>query len=819
MFQPPTWHRCCHETNVFTHMKCKVPFSHQRRNFLLFVPLFTFTLLQAEGEASYSFAPLDSFITDNLSLFEDEVAVYIYEGDTLIYSYEAGFDRYTAMPIASATKWISGAIMLAVAEAGYFDLDDPISRYLPDFDREGKRDITLRHAFSMTAGMTADTWYENGLSRSSLYTHEDSVARIARDLPMGADPGSEIYYLGSGMQAAGLAAVYATGLPDWQSVAEQFLLDPLDMQATTYTAFAPNPAVAGGVVTTADDYLKLIRMVHHNGLHEGSPVLATASVDEFFSSEGREKPITRTPIPASSDYFPFDADIYYTFGAWALGDNPVTGEVEEIVSPGAFGTHPWIDRRRGLWGIVFTHVTAGTSSAVEPSLGIFDYIRKEYDRLHPERVPVLSLGGESSNWIDPEIHPNGDAITFQTGDGIVYYGRLNPVSGQIVEGSLEIVDTGVTPLSISWNGPEFAVDSLGWSLIYNKPINGLPQLWQARRTSGDWSTQPVFPDTTFARSTFLTHQAENLPETWVLYTMNDGSGSSMTAATVQHPENEITIAAFEPRQPAHGRFLAGEAAVVLASGAEQIPGSLTRFRLPQALPEEIITHAGTIELPVSVHAPELDGALMVGAVLDGKEMHFYTQSPSGTWSKVGQLSIPQESLAAGFTHINSPEAFVFHERTFVCLSIEKPDSGIGPVGEAQIWMIAPDVGPYPEAALRTDNHIEGLLRTDPEFYVTADAAEVYAIYNVINSSLDYTIRRSRSGLGSLQTTPIPPSILATSTHWILSWDSSTTTQLYSSTDLLDWQPLSSAGSPQVISIPKLAPSSPTFWRTQNTPRF
>ena len=51
----------------------------------------------------------------------------------------------TPFNLFSASKPITAMIVHGLIERGLLKLDDPISRYLHEFDQAGKRDITLRH--------------------------------------------------------------------------------------------------------------------------------------------------------------------------------------------------------------------------------------------------------------------------------------------------------------------------------------------------------------------------------------------------------------------------------------------------------------------------------------------------------------------------------------------------------------------------------------------------------------------------------------------------------------------------------------------------
>lgn len=774
------------------------------------LPIWQYLFDMGASGPLYDFSTMDEVITRNLSAFEDEVAVYFYEGDELIYSYEEGINQNTLLPMASATQWIAGAIMLAASAEGYFSLDDPIRQHVPAFDSPDKSEITIRQAFSMTAGMVPENTAQERLPYNPAYTLPESVDLIAQQVPTPDIPGEVIHDWGGGMQAAGLAGVNASGALDWQTLADAMLLEPLQLNDTTFDNYLPNPAVADGIRTTGSEYLTFLRMLTLNGRSvNGDPILSTRSVQCFFDPAGRDKSITRSPFPASSPFYPYGRQPYYSFGAWILADNLATGEVEEVVSPGTYGTFPWIDRRRGLHGIILAEVTPDTGGAIEPALEILAKMRRIYDDARPERQRTLSIGGPQSGWIDPEINPGRDELAFQTGDGIVWVGLLDPESGDLVEGSLEVAATQATPLVTSWNGPEFIVDASGWSIIYNREIDGLPQLWEARPLAGGWDARPIFDDNSAARATFLTSQAPGINGKWVIYTRDDGVESMLTAVNIYSPGQEIPLIPFEARQPSHARFVFESEDVLFATGPDQANGELYLFDLPSGQRTTVYTSSMDLGLPVSVNAPELGGELVVGAVEGGNRMVFFRRDHTGQWQYLSAVELPPEAEASGFTTFSSPEAFIFNGRSFICMNIEKPGTGIGLVEEAQIWLIAPGFAKEEPIFVRTDDLIDPALRTDPEFYVTPD--EVFSVYNVVTGSLTYEIERARSGLGT-QLLPAPELEMFRANGFIeLRWDPVRTSEIRESENLSDWRSVFSGHPPYLF---RLGPSSPKrlFWR-------
>ncbi len=102
----------------------------------------------------YDFSTVDKLLSTSIAVFNGQVYVALKRDDSVMYEFSAGgVDNNTVFDIASATKWISSAVILMLAEQGYFSLDDPVGDYLPIFNSQGKGYFTIRHAFSMSSGL------------------------------------------------------------------------------------------------------------------------------------------------------------------------------------------------------------------------------------------------------------------------------------------------------------------------------------------------------------------------------------------------------------------------------------------------------------------------------------------------------------------------------------------------------------------------------------------------------------------------------------------------------------------------------------------
>ena len=106
----------------------------------------------------------------------------------------------TVMPIASASKWLAVATVLTLVDEGKLDLDVPVARYVREFDRGDRRQVTLRQCLACTAGFAARP-------PANVRTLDmDGFAAAAADGAFREQPGAAFRYTGVGFQVAAVAA-------------------------------------------------------------------------------------------------------------------------------------------------------------------------------------------------------------------------------------------------------------------------------------------------------------------------------------------------------------------------------------------------------------------------------------------------------------------------------------------------------------------------------------------------------------------------------------------------------------------------------------
>jgi serine-type D-Ala-D-Ala carboxypeptidase/endopeptidase len=291
-------------------------------------PAYDFSAVEASIQAQLN---AGTFPGASLMLFKDGETIYEHDFGT--------FGPTTTVPIASSTKWLSGAVIMSLVDDGVITLDDPVSQWLPDWTGlEGT--ITIRQLMSHTSGLADD----NACLGDGSMTLAQCVDQI-RDVGLVAAPGSQFYYGGASMQVAGRIAEVATG-QSWAQIFNERIRDPLGMTSTFYWP-PSNPQIGGGVISRLADYAKFLQMSLASGASGSQQVLTTGAVQEMEKDQTGGAPIVYTPHPDSRRY---------GIGVWRDVVSG-TGQAVQVSSQGKFGMSPWVDRDRRYFGIFFVQDT------------------------------------------------------------------------------------------------------------------------------------------------------------------------------------------------------------------------------------------------------------------------------------------------------------------------------------------------------------------------------------------------------------------------------------------------------------------------------
>ena len=128
--------------------------------------------------------------------------------------------------LGSVSKPINVAAVMTLYDAGKFQLDDRVKRFLPAFTGDGRDDVTIRHLLTHVSGLPDQLGENNELRRSHASLVE--FAEHAVRAPLAFAPGSKYQYSSMGILLATRIAELVSGA-DILTLVERSVFEPLGM--------------------------------------------------------------------------------------------------------------------------------------------------------------------------------------------------------------------------------------------------------------------------------------------------------------------------------------------------------------------------------------------------------------------------------------------------------------------------------------------------------------------------------------------------------------------------------------------------------------
>ena len=141
----------------------------------------------------------------------------------------------TLFNIRSMTKPVTGAAVQVLIDDGTLRLDDRAADFLPGFDTDAAREITVEQLLQHRSGLPLST-LQSADQYASLEEMADAIGEIGPEF----EPGSKFWYSDSGADVLGAIVEAASGSSLDEFVGER-LLRPLGMEDTFYSGDPEQP--------------------------------------------------------------------------------------------------------------------------------------------------------------------------------------------------------------------------------------------------------------------------------------------------------------------------------------------------------------------------------------------------------------------------------------------------------------------------------------------------------------------------------------------------------------------------------------------------
>jgi CubicO group peptidase (beta-lactamase class C family) len=313
--------------------------------------------------------------------------------------------------IYSMSKPITGVAMMMLFEEGKWQLNDPVSKYIPEFAgmkvygtdavgnmtlKEQVHPVTMRELMSHSGGFTYGAFSNTPVDKlvrdadvlNVGINLDEFIKRVAK-IPLNAQPGTEWHYSIS-VDIQGYIVQKLSGMP-FEEFLEKKIFKPLSMVDTGFYVpkekigrlaefysydkdgklqvqkgglnhdFGQKPALSsggGGLVSTATDYMRFCQMLLNGGQLDGVRLLSPRTVELMRTN--MLPPNMQVALGATSTGAVFGLDFAVYDNVVAAGGYYGKGT---FWWGGAAGTWFWIDPTNDLIMIGMIQQAAGTGAA------------------------------------------------------------------------------------------------------------------------------------------------------------------------------------------------------------------------------------------------------------------------------------------------------------------------------------------------------------------------------------------------------------------------------------------------------------------------
>ena len=239
------------------------------------------------------------------------VSFLVIRHDSILFeSYRDGWNDTLTSNIYSATKTIVGLLAgIALDEGKIRSLDDPVSDYIPSYNKSMQAHVTLRHLLTMSGGMAWDEAYASLFSVTTHGYYGNDLYELVTGLEVVDKPGVQYSYRSGETQLLAFVIEAATG-QTLSEYAEEKLWKPMQAERDAYWLLDKENGDEKAFCcfhTTARDVARFARLLLHRGNWQGRQLVSEAYMDELMH-----------PASYLKDQWGKDSLSYYGFQTWIM---------------------------------------------------------------------------------------------------------------------------------------------------------------------------------------------------------------------------------------------------------------------------------------------------------------------------------------------------------------------------------------------------------------------------------------------------------------------------------------------------------------------
>ena len=209
----------------------------------LFLVLFLFRIGIALGSEDYP-QKADDYLNQELKAGRFVGAAMVARSNAIVFMKGYGLANRehnvanapdTKFRLGSITKQFTAACILKLQEEGKLNLDDPVSKFVPDCSTNWAG-VKIRHLLTHTSGIPSFTGFPDYISTMMLSSPPEKTLERFRNQPLEFKPGERFAYSNSGYVLLGYIIEKSSGM-SYEDYVQERIFKPLGMKDTGYDHF------------------------------------------------------------------------------------------------------------------------------------------------------------------------------------------------------------------------------------------------------------------------------------------------------------------------------------------------------------------------------------------------------------------------------------------------------------------------------------------------------------------------------------------------------------------------------------------------------
>lgn len=231
--------------------------------------------------ARYEFAgevrSLDEFLTRSKT-----TGFLVIQDDAIVHeAYFAGYDsQSTATSFSVAKSFVATLVGIALDEGLIDDVEDPITKYVPELVGSGFEGVPIAHILQMSSGIDFSEVYDDESTDAfkvydRMFINMQPIDNIAASYGSRGESGQEFYYASINTQALAMLVRAVSG-QELTSYLEEKLWQPLGMANDAFWLLDMHGTEVGfwGLNATLRDFAKLGLLYLHDGQFNGRQIVS-----------------------------------------------------------------------------------------------------------------------------------------------------------------------------------------------------------------------------------------------------------------------------------------------------------------------------------------------------------------------------------------------------------------------------------------------------------------------------------------------------------------------------------------------------------------